>query len=88
MYDDISSESDINVDNPELELLELESKVGHEIGASMSTINENNNEKNEQHCSSEKSCRKGKKSVVMQKKKTRKNINLMYLTNTILSFSP
>ena len=49
--DDISSESEINVDNPELEMLALESKVGHEIGASMSTINENNNEKNEQHCS-------------------------------------
>ena len=62
-------DSDINVDNPELEMLALESKVGHEIGASMSTINENNNEKNEQHCSSKKSCRKGKKSVVMKKRK-------------------
>ena len=54
MGDDISNESEINVDNPELEMLALESKVGHEIGASMSTINENNNEKNEQHCSSKK----------------------------------
>ena len=69
MGDDISNESEINVDNPELEMLALESKVGHEIGASMSTINENNNEKNEQHCSSKKSCRKGKKSVVMKKRK-------------------
>ena len=60
MGDDISSESEINVDNPELEMLALESKVGHEIGASMSTINKNNNEKNKQHCSSKKSCRKGK----------------------------
>ena len=72
MSDDISSESEINVDNPELEMLALESKVGHEIGASMSTINENNNEKNEQHCSSEKSCRKGKKSIVMKKRKLEK----------------
>ena len=54
MGDDISNESEINVDNPELEMLALESKVGHKIGASMSTINENNNEKNEQHCSSKK----------------------------------
>ena len=43
---DISNESEINVDNPELKMLALESKVGHEIGASMSTINKNNNEKN------------------------------------------
>ena len=70
MGDDISSESEINVDNPELEMLALESKVGHEIGASMSTINENNNEKNEQHCSSKKKgFRKGNKSVVMKKRK-------------------
>ena len=43
MGDDLSSESEINVDNPELEMLALESKVGHEIGASISTINKNNN---------------------------------------------
>ena len=69
MGNDISSESEINVENPELEMLALESKVGHEIGASMSTINDNNNEKNEQHCSSKKNCRKGNKSVVMKKRK-------------------
>ena len=49
MGDDISSESVINVDKPELEMLALETKVGHEIWASMSKINENNNEKNEQN---------------------------------------
>ena len=68
MGDDISSESEINVDNPELEMLALESKVGHEIGTSMSTINENNNEKNKQHFSRKKSCRKGNKSLVMKKR--------------------
>ena len=67
MGDDISSESEINVDNPKLEILALESKIGLEIRAYMSTINDNNNEKNEQHCSSKKSCRKGKKSVVIKK---------------------
>ena len=46
MGDDISSESEINVDNPKLEMLALKSEVGHEIGASTSTINENNNKKN------------------------------------------
>ena len=54
MGDDISNESEINVDNPELEMLALESKVGHEIGVSMSTIIEHNIEKNEHHCSSKK----------------------------------
>ena len=54
MGDEISNESEINVYNPELEMLALESKVGHEIWASMSTSNDNNNEKNEQHCSSKK----------------------------------
>ena len=49
MGDDISSEPEINVDNPELEMLALNSQVDHEIRASMSTINENNNEKNEQN---------------------------------------
>lgn len=67
MGDDISNESEINVDNPELKMLALESKVGHEIGASMSTINENNNEKNEQHCSSKKIVRKGIKYVGIKK---------------------
>ena len=69
MGDDISNESEINVDNPELEMLALESKVGHEIETFMSTINENSNEKNEQQSSSKKSYRKGKKSVVMKKRK-------------------
>ena len=76
MGDDISNESEINVDNPELEMLALESKVGHEIETSMSTINKNSNEKNEQQSSSKKSYRKGKKSVVMKKRKLGKILTL------------
>ena len=78
MGDDISNESEINVDNPELEMLAVESKVGHEIGASMSTINENNNDKNKQHCSNKKTCREGNISVVMIKRKLG-NISTSYI---------
>ena len=71
---DISNESEINVDNPELEMPAIHSEVivGHEIVDPVSTINENNNDINEQHCSSKKSCRKGKKSVVTKKEKEEK----------------
>ena len=78
---DISSQSEINADNPELEIPAIESEitVGHELGAPVSTINENNNEKNEQHSYSKKISRKVKKTLVT-KKKRRKNMNKLLQT--------
>ena len=70
--DDRSKESEINIDNPELEMPAIESEVGHELGAPVSTVNENNNETNEQSCSNKKSFRKSKKSVVTKEEKEEK----------------